>query len=170
MHCASSTFPPPFKTHVHWRGNLILMFLIHLHLTHQNPTWWEPWNANKSLEVIFSFNLRNHNEELFSLALVRGARQNFSFALRFCHSKKNYNFETHCHTMYLVFVNSLKSGTTILWKVKKYGLRFNSSYVLSTVWVSGSSVLPTSFSLLWISERLSFPLLQSKCIGDTVHL
>lgn len=64
--------------------------------------------------------------------------------------------------MYLVLVNNHH--------FVKSGLRSNSSYVLSIVWVSDPSDLPSGLSLLWISERLSSPLLQSKCIGDTVHL
>lgn len=142
--CPKHLFPS-FQARVYWRGNLIRMFLIHLHLTHQNPTWWELLDVHEPSEpcvinhLELSFLCQKPQWGTIFSGFSWGSKTGFRSCPQISPQPKNSNCgQTHCHTLYLVLANNLKSRDRHFVKINKYGLRSNSNYVRSTLWVSGT--------------------------------
>lgn len=126
--------------------------------------------CNKPLEAVFSLNLRKYSENLFSMTLVRGVRQDFDFALRFHNSQQIPTLVRSIAILYIQFLPiTWDTGTTILWKVEKYGLRSNSTmcWALCGAQALGPSALISAF-LSSGSLRGSLPLCYSVTVLEVL--
>jgi hypothetical protein len=80
-----------------------------------------------------------------------GTRRELDLPSYFDTTKSNF-VQTYGCDLCLVLANNWSSGTTVLWKVNKFGLRSSSRCVLSAVWVPGTG---SQYPHYWWAPSLS---------------